>query len=103
MAICKASTLFLSRFVCCQVWALLLLLGLLIPAQAAEALKPDALTQAQATLERLEQQFATAQTATAQELKTLRKEIATVRSSAQECLQQAKPGLCTGSGSATPG
>jgi len=91
MAICKASTLFLSRFVCCQVWTLLLLLGLLIPAQAAEALKPDALTQAQATLERLEQQFATAQTATAQELKTLRKEIATVRSRAQDCLQQAEP------------
>ena len=91
MVICKASTLFLSRFVCCQVWALLPLLGLLIPAQAAEAVKPDPLPQAQATLERLEKQFATARTATAQELKTLRKEIATVRSSAQDCLQQAEP------------
>ncbi len=62
MVICKASILFLSRFACCQVWVLLPLLGLLIPAQAAEALKPDALPQAQATLERLEKQFATAQT-----------------------------------------
>ena len=91
MAICKASTLFLCRFACCQVWALLLLLGLLIPSQAAQALKPDALPQAQATLERLEERLTTAQTATAQELKTLRKEIATVRSSAQDCLQQAEP------------
>jgi potassium efflux system protein len=87
MAICKASTLFLSRFACC--WALLLSLGMLIPAQAAEALKPDTLPQAQATLERLEKKFATAQTA--QELKTIRKEIAMVRSSAQDCVQQAEP------------
>jgi len=91
MVICKASTLFLSRFACCQVWVFPLLLGLLIPAQAAEALEPDALPQAQATLERLEKQFATARTATAQELKTLKKEIATVRSSAQDCVQQAEP------------
>ncbi len=88
MVICQASILFLSRLACCQVLTLLLL-GLLIPAQAAEAVKPDALPQAQATLERLEKQFATAQTA--QELKTLRKEIATVRSSAQDCVQQAQP------------
>jgi small-conductance mechanosensitive channel len=91
MVMCKASILFLSRFACCQVWALLLLLGLLIPAQAAEALKPDALPRAQATLERLEQQFATARTATAQELKALKKEIATVRSSALDCVQRAEP------------
>ncbi|MGB5718190.1 MAG: hypothetical protein WBN81_14000 [Gammaproteobacteria bacterium] len=39
MLICKASTLSHSRFACCQVWVLLLL-GLLIPAQAAEALEP---------------------------------------------------------------
>ena len=90
MVICKASTLFLSRFAWCQVCAMLLL-GLLIPAQAAEALKPDALPQAQATLERLEEQFATAQTATAQELKTLKKEIATVHSSALDCVQKAEP------------
>jgi len=70
---------------------LLLLLGPLIPAQAAEALEPDALPQAQATLERLEKQFATARTATAQELKALRKEIATVRSSAQDCVQRVEP------------
>jgi small-conductance mechanosensitive channel len=73
-----------------QVWALLFL-GLMVPAQAMEALKPDVVPQAQATLERLEKQFATAQTATAQELKTLKKEIATVRSSAQDCVQRAKP------------
>ena len=91
MAICKASTLFLSRFACCQVWALLLLLGLLVPAQAAQAPEPDVLPQAQATLDRLEKQFATARTATAQELKTLKKEIATVRSSAQDCVQRAEP------------
>jgi len=70
---------------------LLLLFGLLVPAQAAEALKPDTLRQAQATLERLEKQFATARTATAQELKALKIEIATVRSSAQGCVQQAEP------------
>jgi potassium efflux system protein len=91
MVICKASTLFLSRFTCFQVLALLPLLGLLIPAQAAAAVKPDALPQAQVTLERLEKQFATAQTATVQELKTLKKEIATVHSSAQDCVQRAKP------------
>ena len=91
MVICKASTLFLSRIACSQVWALLLLFGLLIPAQAAEAVKPDALPQAQATLERLEQQLASAQAPTAQELKALKKEIATVRSIAQDCVQQAEP------------
>ena len=90
MMICRASTLFLSRLAYYQLWTLLLL-GLLVPAQAAEALNPDALPQAQATLERLEEQLATARTATSQELKTLRKEIATVRSTAQDCLQQAEP------------
>ncbi|MFN2207731.1 MAG: hypothetical protein ACK2UT_17555, partial [Candidatus Promineifilaceae bacterium] len=90
MVICKASTLFLSRIACSQVWALLLL-GLLIPAQAAEVLKPDALPQAQATLERLEQQLASARATTAQELKAFKKEIAKVRSSALDCVQQAEP------------
>jgi len=90
MVICKVSILFMCRLVCRQFWALLLL-GLLIPVQAAEAVKPDALPQAQATLERLEEQLTAPQTATAQELKTLRKEIAAVRSSAQDCLQQAEP------------
>jgi hypothetical protein len=93
MVIGKAGTLFLSRFACVRVWALLLLVPLLIPAQAAEALKRDALPlpQARAALERLENQFGTAQTATAQELNTLKKEIAAVRSSAQDCVQQAQP------------
>ena len=62
---CTASTFSSRRVLYGQVRALLLMLGLLIPAQAAEALKPDALPQAQATLERLEQQLATAQTETA--------------------------------------
>ena len=95
MVICKASTLFLSRFACVQVWVLLLLFGLPVPAQAAEALKPDTLPQAQAALERLEQQLASARTATAQELKALKKEIATVRSSAQDCVQQAEPEIAS--------
>ena len=67
----------------------------MIPAQAAETLKADALSQAQARLERLEQQFATAQTATAQELKTLRKEIISVRSTAQDCVQGVEPRIKT--------
>ncbi|MGB5671655.1 MAG: mechanosensitive ion channel domain-containing protein [Sedimenticolaceae bacterium] len=93
MVICEASALFFSRFACRQLWALLLLVSLMIPVQAAGALKSDALPlpQARAALERLEDQFATAQTATAQELKALKKEIATVRSSAQDCVQQAQP------------
>ena len=91
MVICKASTLFLFRIACCQFCALLLLLGLLVPVQAAEALKPDTLPQAQARLERLQQQFATARTTTAQELEALKKEIATVRSSALDCVKQAEP------------
>ncbi|MGA9573864.1 MAG: mechanosensitive ion channel domain-containing protein [Lysobacterales bacterium] len=70
---------------------MLLLLALLIQAQAAQAQRPDALPQAQATLERLEQQIATAQTATAKELKTFKKEITTVRSSALDCVQQGEP------------
>jgi small-conductance mechanosensitive channel len=71
----------------------MLLSGLLIPAQAVEALKPDALPQAQARLERLEQQFAAAQTASAQKLKALKKEIATVRATAQDCVQRVEPGI----------
>ncbi|MGB5224553.1 MAG: hypothetical protein WBN49_05195, partial [Arenicellales bacterium] len=91
MLICKASTLFLSRFTYCQACVLMLLSGLLIPAQAVETLKSDTLPQAQARLERLEQQVTSAQTATAQELKTLKKEVATVRATAQDCVEQAKP------------
>ena len=71
----------------------MLLSGLLIPAQAVEALKSDTLPQAQARLERLEQQVTSAQTATAQELKTLKKEVATVRATAQDCVERAKPGI----------
>jgi len=93
MLICKASTLFHSRFTYCQACVLMLLSVLLIPAQAVETLKSDTLPQAQARLERLEQQVTTAQTATAQELKTLKKEIATVRSTAQDCVQRVEPGI----------
>ena len=92
MLICTASTLFLRRFACCQVWVLLLVLGLLVPAQAAEAPEPAPLPEMQATLERLEKQLASAETATEPELKTLEKEIAKVRSSALDCVQQAEQG-----------
>ncbi len=94
MMICTASILFHTRFACRKFWPWLLM-GLLIPAQAAETLKPDALSQAQARLERLEQQFATAQTATAQELKTLKNEIISVRSTAQDCVQGVEPKIET--------
>ena len=92
MVICTANTLFLSRFACCQVWALLLVLGLLVPAQAADVPGPDPLPQAQATIDRVEKQLASAETATEPELKTLKKDIATVRSSALACVQQAEQG-----------
>jgi len=36
MLICTASTFYVRRFVYCQVWALLLVLGVQIPAQAAQ-------------------------------------------------------------------
>ena len=91
MVICKVSALVLPRFLLCQAWAMLLLMGLLIPAQAEEASKPDTVAQARATLERLQREIATADIATAQELKTLRKEIAVVRSSALDCVQETEP------------
>jgi len=90
MAICKVCISDTLRLICRPFWALLLL-GLVIPAQAEEALKPDAVPQAQATLERLQREIATAQTATAQELKALRQEIATVRSASLDCIQDAQP------------
>jgi septal ring factor EnvC (AmiA/AmiB activator) len=92
MVICTTSTVSLPRFAGCQVWVLLLVLGLLVPAQAADAPELAPLPEMQATLERLEKQLASAGTATAQELKTLEKEIATVRSSALECVKEAEQG-----------
>jgi len=49
------------------------------------------ITQAQATLERLERQVSDAQTATFEELKSLRKEIGEVRASAQDCVKATAP------------
>ena len=90
MVICKVSIYYRLRLVYLPLWALLLL-GLMIPAQAEETLKPDAVPRAQATLERLQRDIATAQTATAQQLKTLKQEIATVRSDSLDCIQDAQP------------
>jgi small-conductance mechanosensitive channel len=87
----KAIAFLIPRFARCPLWAFLCLLGLLIPAHAAESLDPDVLPQAQATLERLDHQFANAQSATEDELKAFRLEIASVRSSALECIKQAEP------------
>ncbi|MCG6869595.1 MAG: mechanosensitive ion channel, partial [Gammaproteobacteria bacterium] len=79
------------RLARCTLWVFLCLLGPLIPAHAAESLDPDVLPQAQATLERLEQQFTNAQSATDDDLKAFRREIAFVRSSALECIREAGP------------
>ncbi|MFC1719556.1 mechanosensitive ion channel family protein [Pseudomonadota bacterium] len=80
----------LFRFAFCQVLALLLL-GFMGQALAAEAVKPDALPQAQATLKQIARKVAVAETASAEQLKTLKKEIAAVRSDAQDCVQEAEP------------
>ncbi len=90
-----ASAQSLSRIICCQVLALLLL-GQFIPLAHAEAgLKSDppqmTLAQAQVALKRLEQQIATADTATDQELKALQQEIAMVRSTALDCVKAQQP------------
>jgi len=90
MAICKMTIRFQCRLVFRQFWALLLL-GLCIPVQADDALKPEAVAQAQASLERLEREIANAQTATAKELIALRNEIAKVRADAQNCVQETEP------------
>jgi len=68
-----------------------MLLTFLSQAQAAEALKPDSLSQTQALLKQIAGQVTGAGTASAEQLKTLKKEIATVRSSAQNCVQEAEP------------
>lgn len=86
----KMRALFLCRIVCFQILALLLF-GLIHPTNAAEALEPQTLPQAQAILERLEQQIDSAQKATAQELKSFKQELALVRSFALDCVQQAAP------------
>jgi hypothetical protein len=60
---------------------------LLTPVHAAESLDPDVLPRAQAMLERLEQQFANAHSATVDEMKAFKREIATVRSRALDCIK----------------
>jgi small-conductance mechanosensitive channel len=94
MAIRPARNLFPGRFADRRVWVLLLL-QLLIPAQAADKPEPDALPQAQATLERLEREFAAAQktTTSARKLLELKKDNAAVRSAALDCAKQAEPEL----------
>ncbi len=86
----KTNHPFLFRFAFCQVLALLLLV-LLSSAQAAEAVNPDTLPQAQAALKQITQQVAGAENASAEHLKALKKEIAAVRSNAQDCVQEAEP------------
>jgi small-conductance mechanosensitive channel len=90
MRSCKANILLPGQLICSQIWVLLFL-GLMIPAQAEEAFRPDSVPQARATLERLQREVASADTATAQELNALRKEIAVVRSSALGCIQDTEP------------
>ncbi|MEZ5572809.1 MAG: mechanosensitive ion channel [Halioglobus sp.] len=90
-----ASARSLSRMMYCQLLALLLL-GLVVPLSHADAaLKSDppqmTLAQAQVALKRLEQQMATADTATEQELKAFQQQIAQVRSAAQDCVQSQEP------------
>jgi len=80
---------FVPRFACVQVLALLLL-GLLSLAQADETVKPDTLLQARAALKQIASQVAGAEKASAEQLKALKKEIAKVRSSAQDCVQEAE-------------
>jgi len=92
MVVCKVNSLFQRRLICRRAVALLLL-GLVITAQAERGMEPGAVPQAQATLERLQREIATADTATARELKSFREEIAAVRSSALECVQVTEPKL----------
>jgi len=96
MTIGPACDPFLRRFADRRVWVLLLL-QLLIPAQAADDPEPDALPQAQATFERLEKEFAAAQESTtnARKLLELKEDNAAVRSVARDCVKQAEPQLET--------
>lgn len=86
----KTARTFFSRFAFCQVLALLLL-GFLSPAQAAETLQTQTLPQAQAALKQIARQVAGAEQASAQQLKRLKKELATFRSIAQDCVKETEP------------
>jgi len=79
-----------SRFASVQVLALILS-GLLSPVQADEAVKSDDLQNAQAELKKITRQVASAGTASAEQLQKFKKEIATVRANAQDCVQEAEP------------
>jgi small-conductance mechanosensitive channel len=94
MAIGPARNPFLARFADRRVWVLLLL-QLLIPAQAADDPEAAALSQAQAAFERLEREFAAAQatTTTARQLLALKKDNAGVRTAARDCAKQTEPEL----------
>ncbi len=87
---CKMSILLLGRVVRCLFQALIFV-GLISPAQAEMALNPEAVPQAQATLEQLQREMITARTASAEELKALRQEITKVRSTSLDCIQAAQP------------
>ena len=74
---------------------LLILLESVCPLQADTAATPDTLPAAKAKLAQLQEKFAKIQNspATAQELKKLKREIATIRSAAQDCIRDAEPQL----------
>lgn len=95
MLIGKVRGLFSLLMPCYQWCVLALLLLPFVPAQARNAPATDAVPQAQATLERLRQEVATAQTASARELKSLKSQITAVRSTAQDCTRELAPKLKT--------
>ena len=70
-------------------------MGLPIPATADDTLQTETLPEAQAALKQITRQVASAETASAQQLKRLKKEIARVRSSAQDCVEKAQPKIDT--------
>ena len=90
MVICIASTLFYRRFAYRQLWTLLLVLALLVPAQAAHATEPDPLAQAQAALDRIKSRLASPVVATETELKAHEEEFAKIRFGALDCVEQAE-------------
>jgi len=92
MVNCKIVAVFPARIVCFPIVALLLLFQI-DPARAAEAVEPQTVPQAQAALERIEQQMASARKANARQLKSIKQELALVRSFALDCAQQATPKL----------
>jgi small-conductance mechanosensitive channel len=90
MATCGMSTVFrvrIKRYLL-MAW---LLFGLISPVIAAEAVAPQTLPQAQAALTRLEQRMASPQKVAAPELKSIKQELALVRSFALDCVQEATP------------